>query len=640
MTNSGKPARLESWIEPQFSWAFLPDVFVLDVPLSDPRAVGYIATGICEVLVVANKLSRKVLGRMGAGSLQHALMDAVTDRRKLRPSGGRLQNGARVSVYCLGAFLSPRDERLLLIVGKSKPNKPSPWLDCELKLIADAEWKQHCADLDTFDKKVRHLREKDEELCRRPGMLATLSMLETNREERAGGRPTLTAECLRASLPLGVAFTVPRGNSAISRNRSAVNAIAASGEAPSRDGSYAVLVPSGSCAGMQGLVVWTPHNGLPSYPEIRAALEAQLPAAFAIPRNSRLSRREFDSAHTIDSAVGLIRGDGDPAELLQELSDLRLDFPDADGKRKALNAERLERGFEALAWYQPHHQWTNETWGIYFDAQKLDVLTYSLHQEFASYGIRVSQGFAAFLAFKLTYEHEMFHARVEAALSWLELTAMQPRHLRYSRGVYHALRETPNWLEEALANWTAWDWFRSDVVQSLVKARMPPQASADRVVEQSLDLSPPGYREWRIGDAASTWRKFATQLITGKPKLRPPGIGLPTANILKDPHAYDFQPTDMPLRFIGRGIVADALQTRPASLNVPSRREIERALRHYGHSLDASGGKGGHQKWTGRDQRAFILPTRDPVSPVVFKTFLQHLGIDKAEYVRDIRPKL
>ena len=53
-----------------------------------------------------------------------------------------------------------------------------------------------------------------------------------------------------------------------------------------------------------------------------------------------------------------------------------------------------------------------------------------------------------------------------------------------------------------------------------------------------------------------------------------------------------------------------------------------------------SGGKGGHQKWTGPDQRAFILPTRDPVSVGVFKTFLQHLGINKAIYVREVRPNL
>lgn len=67
---------------------------------------------------------------------------------------------------------------------------------------------------------------------------------------------------------------------------------------------------------------------------------------------------------------------------------------------------------------------------------------------------------------------------------------------------------------------------------------------------------------------------------------------------------------------------------------------LERAHKHFCHSLDASGGKGGHQKWTGPDQRAFILPTRDPVSPGVFKTFLQHVGIDKATYVRRVRPNL
>ena len=73
---------------------------------------------------------------------------------------------------------------------------------------------------------------------------------------------------------------------------------------------------------------------------------------------------------------------------------------------------------------------------------------------------------------------------------------------------------------------------------------------------------------------------------------------------------------------------------------MPPRRELERALKHFNHSLDASGGKGGHQKWTGPDRRAFTLPTRDPVSPVVFNAFLHHVGIDKAAYVRQVRPNL
>lgn len=43
-------------------------------------------------------------------------------------------------------------------------------------------------------------------------------------------------------------------------------------------------------------------------------------------------------------------------------------------------------------------------------------------------------------------------------MSWLEINALQPRHLRYKQRVYDRLRETPDWLEEALANWFAWDW--------------------------------------------------------------------------------------------------------------------------------------------------------------------------------------
>ncbi len=95
-----------------------------------------------------------------------------------------------------------------------------------------------------------------------------------------------------------------------------------------------------------------------------------------------------------------------------------------------------------------------------------------------------------------------------------------------------------------------------------------------------------------------------------------------------------------PLRFVGSGVLADRLQSQPATFNVPTRRELEKALKFSKHILDVAGGKGGHQKWTGPDQRAFILPTRDPVSVGVFKTFLQHLGIDKATYVREVRPNL
>lgn len=639
MATLGKPTALQSWIASQLGWALVPDVFVVDIPLSDPKAVKFISTGVYEVTLIGSRKVLQTLYMVGIGKLEHALMDAAWDRQKLRPPVRRLRSGAKVVAYCWGAFLRPADGQLLLLVGRSKPANLSPWLDPDLKAAADAALQQHRVTVAAFDEKVRRIKEKDDALfSRHPEVARVIAKTAFLREPLP--RPSLTAECLRAELPVAVTFAVSRERNPGHLDTLAIKAIAASEVAPSREGSYVGIVPSNFLSGTRGLVTWTPHNGLPSYPEIRCALQARLPAAFKRPLSNGLSRPDFTSSYLSDAADRLTYGVRDPTETFQELADLRLDLPDAVRQREGLSAERAQLGFDAIAWYQPHHQWTNETWGIYFDARKLDILAYSLHQDFTSQNVHVSQGFAAFLAFNLTYAHEMFHARVEAALSWLELTAMQPRHMRYSSGVYAALRETPEWLEEALANWTAWKWFKSDVVQGLFGRWTSHQSRTDRIVEAALDLSPPGYRDWRVGSATSAWRIFATQLITGKPKLGLSRIGLPVECILSGSLAYDFRPADVPQRFVGRGVIADVLQSQPASLNVPGRREIERALKHFGHSLNPSGGKGGHQKWTGPDQRAFILPARDPVSPGVFKTFLQHLGIDKATYIYEIRPRL
>ena len=143
-----------------------------------------------------------------------------------------------------------------------------------------------------------------------------------------------------------------------------------------------------------------------------------------------------------------------------------------------------------------------------------------------------------------------------------------------------------------------------------------------------------------MGHQSFTWRNFTTQLTTGQAKTSASALALPLESTLWGPLPYDFLASDIPLRFVGSGVIADRLQSQPATFNVPTRRELERALKFFRHILDVSGGKGGHQKWTGPDQRAFILPTRDPVSVGVFKTFLQHLGIDKATYVREVRPNL
>jgi hypothetical protein len=602
------------------------------------------STGVCEIDFLGTKKSARLMALLlDEKSLRRQLREAVWAPAKLKPTGSRIKAGTKVVAHCHGVFLLPDGKNLCVAVGRSKPLVPDAWISAGLKADADALLLEHQSKVAEFDKAIDRKKKDNEDFYARnsdmkkfEGFAEAQVVMESHFQ-----RPVVTAERLLPSLPRAAKFTQPTSGDLEKLARAAIAAIAASGWPPSRDGNYAGNLPGAAGRRSQGLVSWVPHIGLPSYPEVRWAVQKRLPAALRKPRIEQMGKPKFDTGtQPVQDSVQVHGFDPVSNDLKDALDDLQLDQSDFRNRVDDVRKDAKGQGFEAIAWFQPYHVWTEETWGIYFDARKLDDLALSFLDDFKSARVHGSHSLAALLAFGLTYAHEMFHARVEAALSWAEINAQQPRHLRYKERVYQALRETPDWLEEALANWSAWNWFKAPGIQSLV-ARMASNADGlDRVVEASLDLAPPGYQEWRLGHQPGTWRTFANQLSTGNPKSNPASIGLPLESALTGPLPYDFQPADIPLRFVGSGVIADRLQSHPATFNVPPRRELERALKHFRHSLDVSGGKGGHQKWTGPDQRAFILPTRDPVSTGVFKTFLHHVGIDKATYVREVRPNL
>jgi hypothetical protein len=639
MSRRRSPLRLQSWIPSNFAWTAADGVFCLEVPVTDPDIVDFISLGECNV--VAEKNAARMIAAIGDKSLHGQLAEAALNSAKLKPRGRRASTSTVVVAYCRGVFLLPGEQSLCVLVGRSKPIRLGSWISTALKAEADVLLLNHQSNVAEFEENIKCKRQKNEEFVRRNDVMKKFEtvldlpvMMEATYQ-----RPVLTAEGLLPRLPRGATF--PRTSSGVvdKITKSAVTAVAGSKVAPSRDGTYSgILLGPGRTKG-QGIVSWEPHVGLPSYPEVRWAVQRRLPAALRSPRIEKPERPKFDTGfESIESSIQLDGFD-------EALEDLRLDDRDFRHRVDEVRKDLQNNGFDAIAWFQPYHVWTEETWGIYFDAEKLDDLAYSFLDDFNSHGVRSCHSLAAFLALGLTYAHEFFHARVEAALSWMELNALQPRHLRYKRPVYDVLRETRDWLEEALANWSARDWFRTEATQLMLRRLMirrlvPHTDRLERVVESSLDLAPPGYRDWRLGDLPATWRTFATQLATGNPKLTSPGIGLPIESVLNGAPPYDLQQTDVPLRFKGQGVIADRLQSHPATFNVPVRRELEKALKHYRYELDESGGKGGHQKWTGPDKRAFILPTRDPVSRTVFKSFLDHFCIDKAIYVQKVRPAL
>lgn len=641
---SSRPLRLQSWIPPSFAWTTAPDVLCIDVPISDPNIVEFVSTGVFEIFVHGTKVTALTLARMiGGETLRGQMEEAVWAPAKLKPTGSRIKAGTKVVAHCHGVFLLPDGKNLCVAVGRSKPVASDAWISAGLKADADALLLEHQSKVAEFDEAIDRKKKDNEDFYARN---SDMKKFEGYAEARVAmeshfQRPVLTAERLLPSLPRAAKFTQPTSGDLEKLPRAAIAAIAASGWPPSRDGNYAGILPGAAGRRTQGLVSWVPHTGLPSYPEVRWAVQKRLPAALRKPRIDQIGNPKFDTGlQTAQDSVQVQGIDPESTDLQDALDDLQLDQSDFRNRVDDVRKDAKVQGFEAIAWFQPYHVWTEETWGIYFDARKLDDLALSFLDDFKSAHVQGSHSLAALLAFGLTYAHELFHARVEAALSWAEINAHQPRHLRYKERVYQALRETPDWLEEALANWSAWDWFKAPGIQSLV-ARMASNAEGlDRVVETSLDLAPPGYQEWRLGHQPGTWRTFANQLSTGNPKINATRIGLPIESAITGPLPYDFQPADIPLRFVGAGVIADRLQSHPATLNVISRRELQKALKFYRHVVDVAAGAGSHEKWTGPDNRAFPVPRTDPVSYKVFKSFLHYIGIDKSTYVRQVRPNL
>jgi hypothetical protein len=642
MTGTTEPRLLQSWIPPIFAWTTAADVFAFKVAINDPNIVEFVATGDRYVPLIRSRevalVDVLVSGQNGlAEQLQVAAWSV------LRHTEDWKNGSATAKVHCHGALALPGNRELLVLLGVASAPRRGGWLPEPMRAAARELLAEHQAKVADLDEHIERKKQKYDELYsqspeteRARNVACVHSAMESHNL-----RPVLTAERLLPHLPLAATFATRKSHSLRTIERAATTAIAECGWAESRDGIYVGLLSVPMGRERIGVVTWKPYAGLPAYPEVRWAIQRRLPRALLNPRLKRSERPVFENPTepSVESVV-VLDGSIDGPGPVDALDDLHLDDTDFQSRVDAVRRDTQAHGFEAIAWFQPYHAWTEETWGIYFDAPKLDDLALSLMDDFKSQRMSPSPSDAARLAFGLTYAHEMFHARVEATLSWLEVNTLQPRHQRYKQRVYDALRETPDWLEEALANWSAWDWFRSKPVQALFSSRMPTLDGLQRIVESSLDLSPPGYRHWRFGHQAATWRTFATQLSTGRPKPTTSLLGLPLESTLRGPLPYDLQPADIPLRFVGRAVIGDRLQSHPAMLNVPTRREIERALKYYKYMVDPAAGKGSHQKWTGPDQRSFILPTRDPVSVRVFNTLLQHLGIDKATYLRDVRPKL
>lgn len=622
-----------SWIPPEFSWKERGDIFALELDVTDQDLIEFIAEGSLIIDVYPSKEVGKFYALLLDKSLKSQLSTLFSSDQGPLLTVKESNEVAEIRVFWHGAFILPGEKKVLVFAGASE-SATSLNKDYELLIEgAIALFEKHKQVIAAFDAETEQKRkEKEARYTKYPDLEKYDCGLEEGR--RIYQRPVVTIMPIVNAFPNAVYFSLGRMTSFNRIGREAIRRIYNSGWLPSRDGIYEGFIANNADCKKVLVASWRPYEGLPSYPEVRWAVQKQLPSALQKPRLSE-SGRPTNRVVEQQSVSTDWSGDTDWDDAFD---DIQLDDTDYRERVSNVRESLSQNSFEAIAWYQAFHVWTEESWGIYFDAEKLDDLALTIFDECKQQRSYCQFDLCAQLAFGLIYSHELFHARAEAGLSWLELNMSRPRYLRYNSNVYKHLAGADEWLEEALANWASWQWSQN-FFQKIDSVPVPDKEKLEQVVEAVLDLSPAGYNNWRTGHHKLSWQRLATQMVQGRAEI-PEKRVLPLESLLSESLPYDLRQSDIPLIFVGRGTIADRLQSLPSVITIPARKEIERALRYFKYVLHAAGGKGSHEKWVGPDNRAFILPRRDPLSRGVFKAFLDHFNLDKMTYARQIRPNL
>ena len=646
MTQTPTAQRLALWQPIRIEQTTAAHCFAIDVSVDDLDVGLFIAQGHYDVprpsthrgTRTALLLDGRLLSRGMHVQLSLALFDLGAFKRDLQASS--------IRVYCHRAAAIAGSKRIGLLCSLVPlPVDEWPLADDAMAAVKRAAAHYQARLAEHAVETMLHKKPNIKPLVQvPPEQLAKFQKFDML---RASPAPTFDIAFLAAAFPPGLVVTLSSTDPDVlerSVQRAILRYLDESNPSP-RDGWFDAVIASLNIKQQRALVTWVPHRGLPPYPEVRAAAERRLPRAFSSPRRSDVTPPEIGGMQATDfGSITPLLFDPSNLDWLKEDQDFSFGFDVPKEVAKAAKDRLRAHGFECTGWYQPHHFYTEDTWGIYIDARRLDEIACSIAEDLRAGGLhRGHKVLAAKLALMLVYQHEHFHAKVEAALTWLELQALTPKFRPYKSKVYDVLRGTDEHLEEALANFASWVWISADAVAQQLTGWLSAddRKLVERVIQYHLDLSPPGYRRWVEGEHREIWRTLATQMAQGMPKRPSLGIGLPIEPMLRETLPFDYiEWQDVPCRFVGRGQLASSLLAAPATLNLPQRQEVRNVIqRHFGYELIQCASKGSHEKFRHADGRMFLLSKRDPLSMTVFDNFLEHFKLSKHEY-NQIRMKV
>jgi hypothetical protein len=581
-----------SWTPPEMAWEDREDIYVMQIDLADLDLVKLMALGTCQSTYFATSIPAEALAKIWGGKcLAAKIIRAINVENDLVSDRESMKESLAVSLSWHGTYATPDSQTVLVLISQNSPKEPLPPRFQALAEAASGLYAEHLKQQETINRD--RARRQAEDVAYTKGNPELARAYEVGEAMYPLSPPQITAEVLVNKFPKAIAIAAAHADIDSALEDVLFHASASGWNAP-RDGVYRVISARDDNQTKRMVITWQPHDGLPAYPELRWTIQKSMPAAMTSPRLKISGKQRFSGNDNQKEPHRVCVGGTETQDWLDALNDLDLDDDDHDQRTAAISEGLKEDGFEAIAWYQPFHVWSEATWGIYMDARKLDDLALALWKDSKtiavtthSSGCRLSQDQSAQLAFGLVYHHELFHARVEAALTWMELISAEPRYLRYNQNVYKALLGKDELLEEALANWVSWAWFH----QLANQASSPWKACsaiASKVVETTLDISPPGYRRWSVGHQKMSWRELITQMAQGHPVISG-NLFLPLESLLSTTLPFDFRPSDVPLHFVGSGAIARRIHAHPSVFNVPAKKEIEHVLRSYRFLAVSSG---------------------------------------------------
>jgi hypothetical protein len=183
----------------------------------------------------------------------------------------------------------------------------------------------------------------------------------------------------------------------------------------------------------------------------------------------------------------------------KRLRDFQADNWPSNDYPKVTSSERedIQRyGFETLAWYSPYHFYP-DSWGVTIRNRGIEIVASSL----ISNGLDLAT--ANLVAQKALIAHELGHFQVENGVTLLELSA--------GTGMYVAQKKSDglSWCndEEGLCN---------------ALAHQAAGSQHQHALEDFLDFSPVGYRDWRRHTPAkrpASWAAAIGMRADGVPRI-------------------------------------------------------------------------------------------------------------------------